>query len=461
MSADALFTGLEEQFLLSRDKVAGIVDGFLNEFKVGLRTPSKGLATMIPSFVTKMPTGNETGTFLSLDLGGTNLRISAVQLLGNGRVKVLEVKHAITPELRVGTGEAFFDWIADAVEELVTIKARHLFKPEQVTGQEALFLGVCWSFPVDQTAVNRGTILRMGKGITLSETEGRDLADMLHEAFDRKGLNVKVNALLNDTVGTLVAHAYSSPRTRMAIIFATGCNASYPEKVEEITKMDASERSKYPAGTEMLLNTEIDIFGTEEYLPLTKYDKILDDSHNQPKFQLYEKMMSGAYLGELTRLVALDFIEAGILFKGQMPEGFTEAWSFPTKYMSALERDTTVHRQVSLEKILEKYHFAQPPSLEDITILTRICRIISTRSAILCSAAIAALIDQQGLIKKSDGDIIIGMNGSTYEYYPFMEERMHRALRNWFGVEISDRIRLEVAHEGGSVGGALIAMLCN
>jgi hexokinase len=37
-----------------------------------------------------------------------------------------------------------------------------------------------------QTAVDRGTILRMGKGFTLKNTEGNDLADMFHEAFQRK-----------------------------------------------------------------------------------------------------------------------------------------------------------------------------------------------------------------------------------------------------------------------------------
>ncbi|ORX52051.1 actin-like ATPase domain-containing protein [Hesseltinella vesiculosa] len=460
VTVEALFTIVQDLFILPREMVAPIVEGFLEEFKVGLRTPSKGLATMIPSFVTRMPTGNETGTFMSLDLGGTNLRIAAVQLLGDGHVKVSEVKHAITPELRVGTGVAFFDWIADAVQELVLEKARHLFKPDQVSGKETLYLGVCWSFPVDQTAVNHGTILRMGKGIALSDTEGRDLTDMFHEAFDRKGLNVKVNAILNDTVGALVAHAYASPRTRVGFIFATGCNAAYPEKVENIVKLDASVRGQYPAGTEMLLNTEIDIFGNESYLPLNRYDLMLDASHNQPKFQLFEKMMSGAYLGELTRLVALDFIEAGLLFHGDIPKGFEQPWSFPTKYMSALERDATEERHKSLETMMSTYEFDTNPTLEDVSLMTRICRIVSTRSAILCAAAIVALIEQQDLINMSENDIIIGMNGSTYEYYPFMEERVHRALRTWYGYEVSDRIRLEVTHEGGSVGGALIAMLC-
>jgi hexokinase len=149
MTADTLFESIEKDFLLSRDQLEPIVEGFNNEYKTGLKTPSKGLATMIPSFVTKMPNGNETGTFLSLDLGGTNLRIAAVELLGAGKSSVRELKRRPTMELKTGEGALFFDWIADAIHDLVTDEARHLFTESQVSGRDQLALGVCWSFPVE------------------------------------------------------------------------------------------------------------------------------------------------------------------------------------------------------------------------------------------------------------------------------------------------------------------------
>ncbi|KAG2200294.1 hypothetical protein INT47_000287 [Mucor saturninus] len=461
-SIDILFSDLEHQFSIKKKNLDPIVKGFINELNTGLITPSTKIATMIPSFVTKLPTGNETGTFLSLDMGGTNLRISAVELKGQGQVQVLELKRVASKELKTGEGSVFFDWIADAMEELVHKKAKHLFDTDQLQGIEPLALGICWSFPVHQTSVNRGTILRMGKGFTLKNTEGRDLSDMLHEAFDRKGLNVKVSAILNDAVGTLVAHAYVNPRSRIGFIFATGVNASYPEKISAMkAKLEPEYYQNQDADTEMILNTEIDIFGSETYLPLTSYDLALDAAHNQPKFQLYEKMLSGAYLGELTRLIALKFIESGGLFEGVTPEGFEEPYSFPTMYMSALENDTSVNKEESF-KILSNYQTVQPPTYSDIVILTRICRIVSTRSAALACASIAAMIEQQGLDKNEDGsDIVIGINGSTYEFYPYMSDRIYNSLLEWFGPDVSDRIKLEIAKDGGSIGGALIAMLCS
>lgn len=261
-----------------------------------------------------------------------------------------------------------------------------------------------------------------------------------------------MTAILNDTVGTLVAHGYTNPRCRIGLIFATGINAAYPEDIRNITKLDPAIRAKYPLGTEMLINTEIDIFGTDAYLPLTKYDLALDRSHNQPKFQLYEKMLSGAYMGELTRLIAMDFIKAGALFEGHVPEGFSDPWSFPTMYMSTIESDD----KIKALEIMSNYNCVNTPTTHDMAILHRICRIVATRSASLAAVSIISLLDQQNFAD----NIVVGINGSTYEFYPGMDTRVRRALDEWYGKDISSKITLEVASEGGSVGGALIAMLC-
>lgn len=37
-----------------------------------------------------------------------------------------------------------------------------------------------------QTALDKGTLLKMGKGFVMSGVLGRDLADLFHEAFERK-----------------------------------------------------------------------------------------------------------------------------------------------------------------------------------------------------------------------------------------------------------------------------------
>lgn len=153
-----------------------------------------------------------------------------------------------------------------------------------------------------------------------------------------QGVNVVVTALLNDTVGALVAHAYTNPQARVGFIYGTGVNAAYPEKVSRITKLGGQQN--WQESDEMLVNTEIDIFGSDAYLPRTRFDKQLDASHSQPDFQVYEKMMSGAYLGELTRLAAAELVSNKELFADQqvLPSLIKTPWSFVTAHMSEIER---------------------------------------------------------------------------------------------------------------------------
>ena len=47
----------------------------------------------------------------------------------------------------------------------------------------------------------------------------------------------ELHALINDTTGTLIASRYVNPNTRIAVIFGTGCNAAYMERVGEIHKI--------------------------------------------------------------------------------------------------------------------------------------------------------------------------------------------------------------------------------
>jgi hexokinase len=46
-----------------------------------------------------------------------------------------------------------------------------------------------------------------------------------------------LTAIINDTTGTLIASHYVKPETRIAVIFGTGCNAAYMERVGDIPKL--------------------------------------------------------------------------------------------------------------------------------------------------------------------------------------------------------------------------------
>ncbi|ORZ03443.1 hypothetical protein BCR43DRAFT_560138 [Syncephalastrum racemosum] len=465
-----------QEFEINDDRFKAIVNGFCEEYIHGLNTPSaSGLATMIPSYVTQLPTGHERGTFLALDLGGSHLRVSAVELQGAGAVVVIkEVRRTISNAQRTGTVDVFFDWIADAVHGLL-VELRMIHR--------RLAMGVSWSFPLD---LSTGKVLRMGKGFTLEGIDGQDLATLFHDAFKRKALQVVVTAILNDAVGALVAHAYKQPKTAGALIYGTGVNAAYSEKVARIGKLSHStdnetknkaknkNRNKNnhlasTGGGMMLLNTELDIFGNPSYLPLTRFDISLDQSHSQPEFQTYEKMMSGAYLGELTRLIAMELIDQHYLFDGHVPTELHEPWQYTTAAMSEFEgrksdEERLLHFNMSFPHVSSSRssqdgaksmsESCYSPTLQDAHRFGCICRTVSSRAAALLAAAIISLIEQQQI---TDDNVYIGINGSTYEKYPLMPERIQAAIDRWYGGK--KQVHIDIANDGASIGGALVAMM--
>ena len=116
---------------------------------------------MIPTYVQHVPTGQEKGTFLALDLGGTNLRVCEVTLLGGHRWTMKQQKYKVADALKVGPVNQLFDYIAGSVDAFLTEIGTTASKGEK------LFLGFTLSFPVQQTALAKGTLINWTKVCTL------------------------------------------------------------------------------------------------------------------------------------------------------------------------------------------------------------------------------------------------------------------------------------------------------
>ena len=59
-------------------------------------------------------------------------------------------------------------------------------------------LGLTFSFPVEQTALDKGYLLTWTKGFAAKNAINKDVVGLLQDAFDRKHLHVKCVALVND-----------------------------------------------------------------------------------------------------------------------------------------------------------------------------------------------------------------------------------------------------------------------
>jgi hexokinase len=64
--------------------------------------------------------------------------------------------------------------------------------------------------------------------------------EILQAEIDKRKLPVHVAAIVNDTVGTLMARSYASPSEEGSLIgaiFGTGTNGAYVERIENIPKL--------------------------------------------------------------------------------------------------------------------------------------------------------------------------------------------------------------------------------
>ena len=115
-----------------------------------------------------------------------------------------------------GTSRDLFLFLARQIEAFLRIHHNDNFEAHlrrrSLGGstRQAFELGFTFSFPVRQLGINNGTLIRWTKGFDLPDAVGKDVCSLLQSAIDELDLPVRVAALVNDTVGTLMARSYTS-----------------------------------------------------------------------------------------------------------------------------------------------------------------------------------------------------------------------------------------------------------
>ena len=99
-----------KDFVLSADKLKLICSELVSQFEAELESSQK---SMLPTFVDRFPTGDEEGTFMVIDIGGTNIRFDLILLKRNNPPAFLANCIKIIPDkYKKGTGIDLFDFVA-------------------------------------------------------------------------------------------------------------------------------------------------------------------------------------------------------------------------------------------------------------------------------------------------------------------------------------------------------------
>lgn len=447
MSLQEAYTKTKEELTISAAKLVEITDHFVNELNKGL-SKQGGNIPMIPSWVLNYPSGNETGEYLAIDLGGTNLRVIRVSLLGNGKYKSISEKFPIPRKLVTGKSKDLWDFIANSLNNFVNNQYG-----ENYNGNK-LPLGFTFSYPASQDAINQGILQTWTKGFDIDGVEGHDVVPMLQSSLDELKTPVEVVALINDTTGTLVASKYCDNDTIMGLIFGTGCNGAYYDECKNIDKL----KGKLPNDIinddcPMAINCEYGAFDNEwKVLPRTKYDIQIDKESPRPGQQFYEKMIAGYYLGEVLRLILLDYYSQDLIFKNQNIEPLQTPFAMDTSFPSLIEENGK-----DFVGKLFKDSFNIEPTESEKELIHNLCILIGTRAARLSICGIAAIVKKRDL--KSGH---CASDGSVFNRYPNFKVRAHAALNDIFqwNTDPSEYpIVLTHAEDGSGVGAAIIACL--
>ncbi len=398
--------------------------GFCQDMERALAGQASSLK-MLSSYLPPA-TGLEQGLFLAVDFGGTNVRVLEIYLAGNHwlqvqRKKIFPLKtRSIDYTAKDCTGAMLFDYIASEIADFVGSQ------------DVSYLLGHTFSFPFVQLQANQAVLLNWTKEFQTSDVVGQDVTHLLIAALHRQGLtSITPIAVMNDTVATFLTASYQQSQVTIGSICGTGHNSCYVEANQD---------------SAVIMNLESGNFAG---IPLTVWDKILDEGSEHPGKQLLEKQVSGGYLGKLVSLIFLDLVhECDGDATAVLDQSFSLTGEDLATILLAPSPQTLAQRVIIPGMKL---------TMADCELLKIITAAVTARSARLVAATfsgILAHVDPQ-LQKRH----CIAIDGSLYEKMPGYAGQLRKALVKLHGMKAA-AIRLALVKDGSGIGAAIGAALC-
>ena len=368
-------------FVLAEDiDRQSLIAAFIDEMEKGLKGAPSSLM-MVPTYVGidgKVPPG---ATAAVLDAGGTNFRSGIVSI----PPAVAEKRNRPMPGTKGEVDEeTFYAAFAD--------EARRL-KPLASTKK----IGWCFSYPAEATRTLDAKLVRWTKNIQAPAIVGQYVGAELV-----KRLGGGEIAIVNDTVATLLAaKATEGDRTYssyIGFILGTGTNCAYVEQNANIVKVAGLN----PDGS-MIVNAES---GGFDKIAVSAFDRALDAKSSNPGHQIFEKLISGAYLGG----IGLE------IYKAAAKEGlFSKKAAAAIGGLGALEtmdldNFCAAFKKEGRDNVLDAI-FADA---DDARMARRLGVPVFERAAVLTAIHLAAFVLKSGAGNDPSEPVAINADGSTY-----------------------------------------------
>lgn len=351
-------------FCLKREALQTVLRAFDSEADLALSGKRSSLR-MIDSLVPGCADirSIDSRPVIVVDAGGTNLRVAAVRLTAQGPVFSQMRRVPMPGSEGMVSSDAFHRAIASEVDAVRTAEPL------------AAGIGYCFSYECRSCSDHDAELVAWAKQIAAPEVVGQRVGAELVKRLAGGPLPVVV---LNDTVATLLAGLAQQGRTcpgQIGFILGTGTNLACIER-----------------GT--IRNAES---GECDKVPRTACDEALDETLPDKGAALFEKMVSGAYLGGVGLQLLRRAAAAGVIAAGGL-DGLTEVSTCELDAFAADDGRPSVLTS------------AVAPA--DAEAVREIVRAVFRRAAELTAAHLAAFVRRSAAAGRRPMRITV--DGSTY-----------------------------------------------
>ena len=313
--------------------------------------------------------------------------------------------------------------------------------------------------------------------------------------------HIKISAIANDTVSTLVSFAYqfrSKPRSKpaMGLIVGTGCNATIPLA---LSKLHLNKRPKQvkilgedesEEDVKIALNTEWSINGAAQPLRdlgfITSWDSKLDEDGDLKGFQPFEYMTAGRYLGELGRIIIVDYFTNHLQIpESELPSNLRQPHHLLTPFLGNLgphlaEKEPSLLKQLEGELPSAAGTDAWKWTPRTASMVLKIAKAVQVRAAGLAAAAVIGLLACAGEIdfqhplaeqpltngkapreESAFDELLIGYTGGCINHFQDYLADCQASLDAIMDAEFEGRGRprvlLKPCDNGGIIGAGILA----
>lgn len=362
-----------------------LLAGFLEEMERGLNGEASSLA-MIPAYVgIDGPVPADTPVAV-IDAGGTNLRTCLAHFGADRQIGLSHFgKQPMPGRDRPWTAAEFHAVLADALEPL----------KDQFSQ-----IGFCFSYPATILPNMDGRLLHWTKEVDIPELIGQRIGGGLLDALVARGIPGKQVVVLNDTVAALLAgltlgKAFGAS-SYVGFILGTGTNTAYVERNENIGKL-----AGYLGAGSQVINVESGGFAAIQRGPC---DLQLDARSENPGGHVFEKLISGVYMGPL----ALELLQA-LASEGVFSHAGAAAFSI-MKDLSTVHIDNLAADNGRDVGVLGTEAFTDA----DREIMKTVFAAVVDRAALLTAVNISAAVVKSGAGQDPARPVCVNIDGSTY-----------------------------------------------